>query len=257
MNKPIRTLGLFEGVGGFPQAAHLVGGFEWLTSIDIDSDAVAVLRSRFNHDIKQQDIRSFTPTPGVYDFICGGFPCSGTSNAGTRTGLSHPSSALFREFIRCICQARPLLVCLEQPMGFEHRGIRAWLGGMRMAGYQNLPPFTVSADVLGASYQRERIFVISYANSRRRKDWGTRWSHCLREVVQEARDSASWLTVESRSDRSYARIPDGLVQRDFTSITCPTGHPGRLKARILGGKTVTPPQAVVALRMCKWLWDWQ
>ncbi|WP_442923347.1 DNA cytosine methyltransferase [Microcoleus sp. A2-D3] len=40
------------------------------------------------------DIRTFHATRGQYDWIWGGFPCTGTSNAGNRAGLAHPESSL-------------------------------------------------------------------------------------------------------------------------------------------------------------------
>src|ERR671932_424683 len=253
----IRTCGLFEGIGGFPRAAELIGGFDWRISVEHDQDAIAVLQSNFNHRIFGRDIREFHVSPGEYDLIVGGFPCTNTSGAGDRTGiadLSSASGAMFREFLRVIGEARPKLILLEQPAGFEHRGLRAWVGGLRMGGYQSLDPIFTSADELGANFQRERLFILSDSLSWSRGKTSGCWPDRVREVVEETRNSSHWLTVEQRSDRIAARIPSQLVSEYQPSISCDTRHPGRLTSRKLGGQTVTVPQARVALECVKWLW---
>lgn len=251
----IRTCGLFEGIGGFCEAARRVRGFDWQCSVEIDDDAVQVLRSQFDHPIYHGDIRNFRPRPGQYDLIVGGFPCTGTSNAGLRNGLEHPQSgAMFREFLRVVGECQPSLILLEQPSGFIDRGLRAWIGALRMGGYQSLDPLITRCDQLGAQFERERVFVLSYSYGWTRGKTPGCWVNRVREVVEETRNTENWLTVERTSDRLCARIPQQLVQGDFTEISVPTRHPGRLTARKLGGQTVTVPQAAVALEWVKWLW---
>ncbi|WP_071599842.1 DNA cytosine methyltransferase [Mastigocladopsis repens] len=76
--QPIRTIGLFEGIGGFTRASELVGGFQWVESVEIDGDAQRVLRSHYSHPI-HSDIRDYHPQRSAADCIVGGFPCTNTS----------------------------------------------------------------------------------------------------------------------------------------------------------------------------------
>ncbi|QSJ14150.1 DNA cytosine methyltransferase [Nostoc sp. UHCC 0702] len=76
--EPIRTIGLFDGIGGFPRAAELVGGFEWVESIDNNPDACNVLRDNFTHRVVECDIRDYHPTPGAADCYTISFPCNNT-----------------------------------------------------------------------------------------------------------------------------------------------------------------------------------
>ncbi len=54
---------------------------------------------------------------------------------------------------------------MEQPEGFIQRGLRAVLGGLRMAGYKFDPPLLLSATQLGAMHKRKRLFIVSYSDT--------------------------------------------------------------------------------------------
>jgi DNA (cytosine-5)-methyltransferase 1 len=83
----MRTLSLFSGIGGFELAATALSGFKVQHLVEIDEDAHHVLRQHYPHIPIHRDIRTFSATPGQYDCIWEGFPCTGTSNAGKRGGL--------------------------------------------------------------------------------------------------------------------------------------------------------------------------
>ncbi|MBW4640463.1 MAG: DNA cytosine methyltransferase [Gloeocapsa sp. UFS-A4-WI-NPMV-4B04] len=129
-------LDLFSGIGGFTKAGELVGGITTTQFIEREKDAQLVRRSHWSGIPIHDDIRTYSPRIREFDLFTIGFPCTGTSNAGTRTGLDHPESALWRESLRCICIGRPQFVVVEQPEGFIQRGLQAVLGGLRMAGYK-------------------------------------------------------------------------------------------------------------------------
>ena len=122
-------LDLFSGIGGFSLAAKRAssmlperssgraparGGIQTTQFVEIDTDAQTVLRSHFPGVPIHSDIRDYHPEPRKFDIILCGFPCTGTSNAGTRTGLKHPASALWREGIRCFIEAQPRFCVIEQ-----------------------------------------------------------------------------------------------------------------------------------------------
>ncbi|MEO1671531.1 MAG: DNA cytosine methyltransferase [Cyanobacteria bacterium J06631_2] len=245
----LRHLDLFSGIGGFTLAAKQCGNDIQTTQfVEINPDAQRVLRSNFPGIPIHSDIRDYQPEPGKFDIITCGFPCSGTSNAGTRTGLKHPASSLWREGLRCLIEAQPRFCVIEQPEGVIERGLRTILATLYMAGY-SFEIETVSARELGAGHQRFRLFIISYPD-----EWANLynnapcWSDQMREMVSEQRLNSQWLTVRQRSDRDDYGISPELVR-----LSVPNRTPGRIKSRYLAGRTVTPAQAAIALRRVLYL----
>ncbi|WP_072013956.1 DNA cytosine methyltransferase [Myxosarcina sp. GI1] len=255
----LRHLDLFSGIGGFTLAAKQLGGIQTTQFVEIDSDAQTVLRSHFPGVPIHSDIRDYQPEPGAFDLITMGFPCTGTSNAGSRTGLKHPASSLWREGLRCLIEAQPRFCIIEQPEGVIRRGLRAILGGLSLAGYSTEIEY-VSAAKLGAGHQRLRLFIISYPN-----EWADLyqnapcWSDQMREMVQRQRLSSQWLTVRDLRDRVNNGLSVRLVRGLNEAIleechyTEPSKSPGRIRARYLAGRTVTPGQAAIALRRVLYL----
>lgn len=237
-------LDLFSGIGGFTRAGELVGGITTTQFVEREKDAQLILRSHWSDIPIHDDIRTYSPRIREFDLFTIGFPCTGTSNAGTRTGLDHPESALWRESLRCICIGRPQFIVVEQPEGFIQRGLRAVLGGLRMAGYKFDPPLLLSATQLGAMHKRKRLFIVSYSDQLQFKTQPTSWDHQMRKVVQRQKVNSHWLSVERTCDRTDDGIPRGLVR---CPLAVPTNTPGRIRSRILAGRTVTPPQAAIAL----------
>ena len=179
-----------------------------------------VVRSHFPGVPIHSDIRDYHPEPGEFDIISCGFPCTGTSNAGTRTGLQHPASSLWREGFRCLIEAQPRFCIMEQPEGF----------------------------------------IISYPDEQRLiYEQQTCWSDQMREMVQRQKLNQEWLSVRNECDRSNNGLSVELVRGSNTTILEesdyiePSKTPGRIRARYLAGRTVTPGQAAIALRRVLYL----
>ncbi|MBW4674723.1 MAG: DNA cytosine methyltransferase [Desmonostoc geniculatum HA4340-LM1] len=250
MRQAIRAIGLFEGIGGFCRAAQLVGGFEWVESVEIDDDAAQVLRDNFGHHIHHGDIRDYHPTPGAADLYTIGFPCNNTSNAGDRTGLLGEKSGLWLEALRCIVEGLPQFVVIEQPEGILHRGLRAILGGLRMAGYAWDDPILLQAEEIGACQHRTRVFVVAYLNSLQWQNFPSVWLDQVRSHCQEARADIRFPIIEHRDDGCNLRIPPEL---DGVPIGVEEREQrGRLQSRFVYGRTVIPQQAAIALRRVKY-----
>ncbi|MBC1217701.1 DNA cytosine methyltransferase [Trichormus variabilis ARAD] len=253
MRQPIRTIGLFEGIGGFCRAAELIGGFEWVESVELDNDAVQVLRDNFTHHIYHGDIRDYHPQPGAADLYTIGFPCDNTSNAGDRTGLLGDKSGLWLEALRCVVEGLPKFAIIEQPEGIIHRGLRGILGGLRMAGYQWEDPILLPSASVGATQRRTRLFTIAYLNSLGWENFPTGWNDQVRSHCEEVRANYRFPTIERRGDGSHLWIPDELDEVPFGVE--PRTQSGRLQSRILYGRTVIPQQAAIALQRVKYLWE--
>ncbi|MBE9193806.1 DNA cytosine methyltransferase [Synechocystis sp. LEGE 06083] len=239
----LKHLDLFAGCGGFTLAAEQTGGKIQTTQfVEIDPDCHTILQHHWPHIPIHADIRDYYPTPGQFDLVTAGFPCTGTSEAGTKTGLHHPQSALFRQVLRIVAHCHPPFVVIEQPLGVIHRGLRAVLGGLRMVGYQSEVEI-ISAAELGAGHRRERLFVISYPHGL----FGhlpPSWVEQIGAMVEAQRVNCQWLTVKRHGLCPDSGLSFSLVSTPGPqSCTVPTGTPGRIKARKLAGRTVTPGQA--------------
>ena len=249
---PLRALSLFSGIGGFELAAERVGVFDVKQMVEIDPDARAILGEHFPDIPIHGDIKTFKGEPGQFDVIWGGFPCTNTSVAGDKTGLKGDKSFLWFEMLRIIKEVNPKFIVIENVRGLVNRGLRAVLGGLRMAGYCWDDPQIVSAAELGAPHQRDRLFIVAYSNQQLFREIPTRWSEQTRDMVQAVRAAGSWPAFERGNDGITVGLPGGLDE-DF--IGTAKGTPGRIRSRYVLGRTVTPAQAEIALRRVQYLND--
>lgn len=101
------TLGsLFDGIGGFPFAATIVG-IKPIWASEIDPACIAVTKNRFPD---MEHLGSITDIDGAkippVDVITFGSPCQDLSVAGKQVGLDGERSGLFKEAIRIIYEMR-------------------------------------------------------------------------------------------------------------------------------------------------------
>jgi DNA (cytosine-5)-methyltransferase 1 len=255
----MQAISLFTGIGGFEIAFNQVFGDKGkvIQSVEIDPDAQSVLRSHFPDTPIHPDICTYNPDVNwnfADGIIFGGFPCTDVSNAGSRAGLSGSESRLWLEMLRIIAITKPRFVLVENPTGLINRGLRAVLGGFRMAGYTTETEI-ISASVVGAPHKRERVFIIAYPHgwSQEAKQPPT-WSSQIGSQVAEVRVNSRFPAVERRDDGAVYGIPAGL---DRVPLSVPTKTPGRIKSRYLYGRSVVPGCAAIAFRRIKFLSEWQ
>lgn len=254
----LKHLELFGGIGGFSQAiaTYYSESINTTGYCDIDEQAIAVYASHFPHAPIFRDINKFIPEEN-YDLITCTFPCTGTSRAGSRIGLSHEESALWREGFRIMCQSRPRYFIWEQPVGIADGGLRAIIGASRMAGYQT-QTITVTAMSLGAVHQRTRIFVVAYPRHWQRHNQKC-WEDKARAISKEVRSRTQWLSIKSLGYGGNYGLSVGLVQgSDFNAIgpdqyLVENGLRHRPAIRRLAAKSVTPAQAAIALGFVEFL----
>ena len=253
----MQAISLFTGIGGFEIAFNQVFGdkSKVIQMVEIDPDAQAVLLTHFPDTPIHPDICTYYPdvnwnyTDGL---LFGGFPCDNTSCAGDRTGLSGSKSSLWFEMLRVIATVKPRFALVENPTGLIHRGLRAMLGGLRMAGYSTEVEI-VSAEEVGAPHQRERLFIIAYPQRFSAQKQPPLWSDQIGTVVQETRSCASFPVFEQRDDGVAYGLSPGL---DSVPISVPQGTPGRIRSRYLYGRSVVPACAAVAFGRIKFLQEW-
>lgn len=163
----MNELALFAGAGGGILGGHLLG---WRTVCAVERDAYAaqVLAQRQNDRALRpfpiwSDVCSFDGTVwrGIIDVISGGFPCQDISGAGKGAGIDGERSGLWREMARIVGEVRPEYVFLENSPLLVGRGLAVVLGDLAKMGF-DAEWCCVSASDLGASHQRDRIWLVAY-----------------------------------------------------------------------------------------------
>jgi DNA (cytosine-5)-methyltransferase 1 len=241
---PLREVSLFSGIGGFSLAAKRLG-IQTIQHVEIDSRAQKVLSANFPKVWIHANVRDYHPVHRGADLFTISFPCTNTSNAGDRTGLSGTKSSLWFEALRCIVEGEPPFVVIENPPGLIHRGLRAVLGGLRMAGYRWEHPTLLSSSLLGAADQRERLFIIAYHDGLRWKKQPQRWPEHLRTMAQASWSRQAWPQFIAADDGVVVELPTGMAS---VPVTVPVGEKGRLNSRILIGRAVAPAVAAIPLQ---------
>lgn len=166
----MNELALFAGAGGGILGGHLLG---WRTVCAVERDAYAaqVLAQRQNDGCLEpfpiwSDVTTFDgyPWQGRVDVISGGFPCQDISAAGPGAGIAGERSGLWSEFARIIGEVRPRYVFVENSPILTSRGLGTVLGDLASLGYDAQWGVLGAAD-LGAPHQRDRIWIVAYADS--------------------------------------------------------------------------------------------
>jgi hypothetical protein len=106
----LETLELFAGIGG--NSYGLRGWAKPVQFVEICENAQKVLRANHPSVPIHEDVKTFVPDR-KYDLITAGWPCTGFSVAGSKTGFEHEASGLFTEIARIVGLAKPSLVFLE------------------------------------------------------------------------------------------------------------------------------------------------
>jgi DNA (cytosine-5)-methyltransferase 1 len=259
----------FAGIGAWEFAIAIVNEISdsqiFITKqfIEILPEAQNVLSDRYPLIPIHADIKTYTP-PQNTDVYLISFPCTGTSQCGDRTGLNHPESSLWFEALRCICIGKPKFVVIEQPEGFIYTGLRAVLGGLRMAGYSTEIE-VISAAGLGAPHIRKRVFIVAYADYlplKQRQGWKC-WEQQIGADVETVRAFGERSQAINRSNPMDNGIPQWLsglsysgwwqVNQPPVNPGIPRYTPGRREAINLIGRSIVPLQAAIPLMRVKYL----
>ena len=165
----LNELALFAGAGGGILGGHLLG---WRTvcAVEFDRYAASVLMARQNDGCIPpfpiwNDVRTFDGRPwrGRVDVVSGGFPCQDISAAGQGAGIDGARSGLWGEMARIVGEVRPRFVLVENSPMLTSRGLGRVLGDLAALGY-NAEWGVFNALDTGALHQRERIWILAYAD---------------------------------------------------------------------------------------------
>lgn len=171
----VRTLELCAGVGMLSEGIH--AGLRHLGFApravgycERDAYAAAVLLARMEAQAVEpapvwagnlQDVR-WESFAGAVDCIAAGFPCQPHSMAGSRKGTDD-ERWIWPAIADCIRVVRPWLVVLENVAGIRSSGgLAPVLADLAALGFR-VEWDSIRASDVGASHQRERVFIVGYS----------------------------------------------------------------------------------------------
>ena len=166
MQRLVRHLDLFSGIGGFALAARMVGGIETVGFCEKDPWARKVLTKNFPGVPICEDIREVNGTKyGNIDIITGGFPCQPYSVTGKRNGNAD-HRALWPEMLRVIRESKPSWVLGENVSGIVSMELDKICADLEAEGYE-VQPLLIPACAADAPQERMRCWILADATGAR------------------------------------------------------------------------------------------
>ena len=177
----LQVMELFVGYGGFSLALKLALPEQTRTIcyVDIEPYCQEIISARIKDGALDKapifcDIKAFIDQGyagqymGLVDVITAGPPCQPFSIAGKRRGEADPRN-LWPETIEVIRLVRPRYVLLENvPNLLNSFYFGRILGDLAESGY-DAEGRCLSAAQCGANHKRERLWIMAYAQHRRRE----------------------------------------------------------------------------------------
>ncbi len=251
-HSPQTYLSIASGVGGLDLAvtSGSSGTAHPVCYIENEITAAAVLAARMEDgtlaeapiwsDLKTFDYGSWS---GLVDGIIAGFPCQPYSISGNRSG-EHHSEYVWPSLRDGIRAANPAWVFLENVSGILGVGGYEVFRDLQELGY-DVSATLLSAEEVGASHRRVRLFILANSHSKREASDGQIWGST---VTYEP--SNTLLEQLGRGPGEYDG--DLLTQSEFRG-----GHYGTADGLDLTpkdrthllGNSVVPLQAAVAWRL--------
>lgn len=113
MDKKIKTIELFCGIGGFRLACDALS-CDTIWANDINKLSCRVYEDNFGKEILHEgDIRELHSAIPCHDLLTAGFPCQPFSSAGKKMGIRDPKGTLFQEIIKILDSHSPSFFVLE------------------------------------------------------------------------------------------------------------------------------------------------
>ena len=174
----LKVLDLFSGIGSFSYGLEKTGLYETVAFCEWDKKCQAVLNKHWpsvpkfsdianlvylEDGILHDDLDGLTVFTKV-DVITGGFPCQDISLAGKGAGLEGERSGYWRHYKRLIKDIQPKGVIIENVSALRNRGLDQVLQDLHEVGY-DAEWHCIPASHLGATHQRDRIWIIAYSRS--------------------------------------------------------------------------------------------
>lgn len=174
MERKIKVLSLFAGMGGFDLGFDRAGGFETVAFCEIEPRARQILKDHWPDVPCYPDVTELTAErlfkDGIkVDAIVGGFPCQDASVANTDgLGTKGVRTILYREMCRLAGELGCRFMLMENVANLLNRGFGDVLGALAEIGF-DAEWECISARDLGADHLRERVWILAYPQCKGRK----------------------------------------------------------------------------------------
>lgn len=163
-------LSLCPGIRGLERGLErAIGPARTIAYVEIEAFAVENLVAGMEAGILAPapvwtNLKTFDASPfrGKVHGITGGYPCQPFSNAGNRGGAADPRH-LWPHIERVVDAVRPLWCFFENVRGHISLGFREVRESLGRMGYA-VESGIFSAAEVGASHERERLFILAVAN---------------------------------------------------------------------------------------------
>ena len=216
MQRKLKVLDLFSGIGGFALGLESTGIFETVKFVEKDKYCQKVLQKNFPNIPIEEDIKNVKGKEGEADVVCGGFPCQPFSVAGKQKGTSDDRH-LWPEMFRLIREIKPQFVIGENVKNIINiqDGVvfETVCTDLESEGYE-VQSFNIPAAGVGAPHRRERIWIVAHAE-RYNEIQQIQKSDGTQDQVQSKRgqkDSASWISSRANSIRqTYNRYETNVA----------------------------------------------
>jgi DNA (cytosine-5)-methyltransferase 1 len=215
MQRLVRHLDLFSGIGGFALAAQMVGGIKTVGFCEINPYAQKVLTKNFPGIPIYDDVKTLNPNDyGRIDLITGGYPCQPFSSAGQRKG-ANDDRHLWPAMRRIIEESRPRWVLSENVVGHITLGLDQVLAEMESIGY-SATATVIPACAVDALHRRDRIWIVAHTAGvhgdqyvcKRQDDQWSGASPDWSALRSDACDDLRWST-----EPRVRRVADGIPSR--------------------------------------------
>ena len=175
--RSLNILSLCAGVGGLDLGIRVAQpNARAVCFVEIEAFACEILATRMEDKTMDEapvwaDLRSFNGKPwrGIVDCITAGYPCQPFSVAGKQKGKDDPRH-LWPDVYRIVREVRPRLCFFENVPGHLRLGFEQVHDDLQRLGYR-VKAGLFSAEEVGASHKRERLFILAYRESDRANGW--------------------------------------------------------------------------------------
>lgn len=176
-HRSLNILSLCAGVGGLDLGIRVAQpNARAVCFVEIEAFACEILATRMEDKTMDEapvwtDLRSFNGKPwrGIVDCLTAGYPCQPFSVAGKQKGKDDPRH-LWPDVYRIVREVRPRLCFFENVPGHLRLGFEQVHDDLQRLGYR-VKAGLFSAEEVGASHKRERLFILAYRESDRANGW--------------------------------------------------------------------------------------